>query len=724
MVITEQEFSTKYLSRLNENQLRAVHTVDGPILLLAVPGSGKTTVLVNRLGYMIFCKGINPDSILALTYNRAAIRDMSDRFAKVFGEENRNLVEFRTINGICQKIIMRYANMIGKSAFSLCDDDKLLAKVITDIMVKKFVEYPTESEVKAVKSLITYCKNMLLNEEEIEQIGGEADIPFFSDIFREYNEYLRNNSKMDYDDQMIYAYRMLKGSPKLLEYYREQYKYICVDEAQDTSKVQHIIIGLLAGENGNLFMVGDEDQSIYGFRAAYPEALLNFEINHPNAKVLVMDQNYRSNAKIVMAADSFIQHNKNRHEKHMVSTRSAANDINYVELPKRSNQYKYLAKVARNCKKETAVLYRDNECVLPLIDLLEREQIAYRIRNIDMGFFTNRVVLDVIDILKFALNPSDTELFLKIYYKCKTYLKKYQAEALCRISSEEDIPILSAISQVGSINGRVKKQCKALRTNLASMTTEPPAKAIFRIENPMGYGEYLKQKDIPDNKLYILKMLAVNETTIEGFINRLEYLNDLLKNMKPNYSSNFILSTIHSSKGLEYDQVYLMDVCDGVLPMQIIKSSSASKQDKKNYEEDRRLFYVGMTRAKNDLSIFRYKDNSSYFIKDLLPEVDKANISTANSKDKTNQLKGHNRLASANKSYANPYANKANRAIDAPSLKVGDIVITKNKQVGKVVGVTMDTSENIKKFEVRFPNAGTKTFAYPQAFANGMKKGL
>ncbi len=708
MLMDKNDFLTKYTSHLNENQLKAVQSIDGPTLLLAVPGSGKTTVLVNRLGYMVFCNGIAPRNILTLTYTVAATNAMARRFVSIFGDEYDGLLEFRTINGICSKIIKRYSQMIGKPAFELVSDEKALGRILTDILVKNLSEYPTESDVKGAKTLITYCKNMLLKEDEIKELGEQEGIPLLN-IYKEYNAYLKSNSLMDYDDQMIYAYNLLKVSPELLRYYKDTYKYICVDEAQDTSKVQHVIIKLLAGENGNLFMVGDEDQSIYGFRAAYPEALLNFEKDHSAAKVLVMDQNYRSNAKIVAAADKFIQHNKERHEKHMVSTRSAESDIHYIDLRTRSNQYSYIAKVATDCIRETAVLYRDNENVLPVIDQLDRQKIPYRIKSVDMAFFTHRIVNDVTNILRFAMEPYNTDLFMRIYFKCQTYLKKNQAEQLCRISEDRDIPVLEAAQYASNINGMVIGKCKALATHLKGMLKEEPSKALFRIETPLGYGDYLERNNIDANKLYILKQLAYNEHSISGFLTRLEYLQNMLKNPPRNQDCKFILSTIHSSKGLEYDQVYLMDVCDGVFPSNVVVSSHATEQERKAFEEERRLFYVGMTRAKNDLHIFKASSESSSFIREItatVPAKDSKKVVNTSTMVKTRV----------------PYSTSQKTVLRSDfDLIIGERVIQVKYGRGVVADVEYDSAGNIQKFTVEFDSGEEKSFIFPNAFKMGMK---
>lgn len=709
-MISREEFISKYTGHLNEKQLRAVQTVNGPVLLLAVPGSGKTTVLVNRLGYMLYCEGIEPENILTLTYTVAATHDMQQRFEQIFGGDFSGRLEFRTINGICAKIIAYCGQRRGQKPYELLSDEKSTARILTDILVRNLSEYPTESDVKGARVLITYCKNMLLSGDEIDKLGKQEGIPLLK-IYTQYNEYLKENKLMDYDDQLVFAHMILQRYSDILNFYREKYKYICVDEAQDTSKIQHMIIGLLAGENGNLFMVGDEDQSIYGFRAAYPEALLNFQEDHPDARVLVMDQNYRSNARIVSAADMFIQHNKARHEKHMVPTRETGSDINYIDLKTRASQYSYLLKVASNCNSQTAVLYRDNETAIPLIDQLDRQKLPYRIKSVDMAFFTHRVVTDVTNMMRFALNPYDTDTFMRIYFKCQTYLKKSQAEELCQISVDRDIPVLNAIDYMPELNGRILKQCRSLQTHLKNMLKESPAKALYRIETPLGYGEYLERNNIDDNKLFILKMLAYNEVSITGFLGRLEYLQNLLRDSRPDYNCQFILSTIHSSKGLEYDRVYLMDVCDGVFPGNVLRSSgSSTQQERMEFEEERRLFYVGMTRAKNDLNIFTMGDNSSCFIREMRGPVEK--------KKKTGKNSAHKAAMKSGVTYN--FA-KAGYSCNI-KLIIGQRVVQKTYGAGTVTDITYDTAGKTKDFTVVFDDGQIeKTFAFPIAFSAGMQ---
>lgn len=632
-----KEFETTFSVKLNQQQKEAVQSTKGPVLLLAVPGSGKTTVLVTRLGYMIYCKNIPPESILTVTYTVAATKDMSERFAVRFGEDMAKRLEFRTINGICAMIIQYYGRRIGKTPFELVKDEKATTGMLIRICQDHGMGYPTESDLKNVRTLITYIKNMMLNEEELQKLEEESDIRI-AGIYREYCRRMREQKLMDYDDQMLYAYNMLRKDPGVLAYFQNRYPYICVDEAQDTSKIQHAIIALLAAGTGNLFMVGDEDQSIYGFRAAYPEALLSFEKKHPGAKVLLMEENFRSNAKIVEAADKFIQKNILRHEKHMRAAREAGADIREISLKSRKAQYVYLMKAAQECTTgmagmsgseehrgradasvtETAVLYRDNECAIPLIDLLERKNIPYRMRNADLSFFTHRTVLDVQNIIRFAMDPKDTELFMQIYYRLKLFFNKKDALRYAQISQEKDMEVLDAALKYGNLEKYQEDNIRNLKRQMVRILNMPGDEAVNQILTYMGYQDYLKKMGMNVNKLETVKLIGSRVESPEKLLERLEELRTIIQEKVSDKDCPFILSTMHASKGLEYDTVYLLDVMDGILPEKVLANPrTASKEELETYEEERRLFYVGVTRAKNQLNVFT-TNKPSKFCSELL----------------------------------------------------------------------------------------------------------
>ena len=632
-----KEFETTFSVKLNQQQKEAVQSTKGSVLLLAVPGSGKTTVLVTRLGYMIYCKNIPPESILTVTYTVAATKDMSERFAVRFGENMAKRLEFRTINGICARIIQYYGRRIGKTPFELVKDEKATTGMLIRICQDHGMGYPTESDLKNVRTLITYIKNMMLNEEELQKLEEESDIRI-AGIYREYCRQMREQKLMDYDDQMLYAYNMLRKDPGVLAYFQNRYPYICVDEAQDTSKIQHAIIALLADGTGNLFMVGDEDQSIYGFRAAYPEALLSFEKKHPGAKVLLMEENFRSNAKIVEAADKFIQKNTLRQEKHMRAAREAGADIREISLKSRKAQYVYLMKAAQECTTgmagmsgseehrgradasvtETAVLYRDNECAIPLIDLLERKNIPYRMRNADLSFFTHRTVLDVQNIIRFAMDPKDTELFMQIYYRLKLFFNKKDALRYAQISQEKDMEVLDVALKYGNLEKYQEDNIRNLKRQMVRILNMPGDEAVNQILTYMGYQDYLKKMGMNVNKLETVKLIGSRVESPEKLLERLEELRTIIQEKVSDKDCPFILSTMHASKGLEYDTVYLLDVMDGILPEKVLANPrTASKEELETYEEERRLFYVGVTRAKNQLNVFT-TNKPSKFCSELL----------------------------------------------------------------------------------------------------------
>lgn len=720
-MLTLDEFIKEFHIMLNDQQLAAVQAIEEPTLLLAVPGSGKTTVLVTRIGYMVYCKGIAPEEILVVTYNVAAKSDMQRRCKKMFGEDLSMRVEFRTINGICAKAIAMYSRMVGKQAFELLSDEGEKARILAGIYQRIEHGFPSENDLSDLATRITYIKNRMLSKEEIARLNAECDYDL-AKIYEAYRREMRARSLMDFDDQLVYAYTMFRSAPALLDAFWDRYSYIMVDEAQDTSKIQHAIIELLAGREHHLFMVGDEDQSIYGFRAAYPEALLSFEDRYPGARVLLMETNYRSDAGIVAAADAFIRQNSLRHEKHMRPWHQEAGTIRTIDIARRKGQYGYLLKVARNLmekdaedQKTTAVLYRDNESALPLIDLLEKQEIPYRIKNAEISFFSHRIVNDIRNIILFAADTTNTELFLQIYYKLQFFIKKADAEAICAQAKREEISVFdAALSYYGEGDWTAGK-VKAMRTHMANMMREPADKALFRILNPMGYLDYVERSRLKNTKTEILQMLAQGERSPLALVERLDALAEILRNKEDDKEAKLVLSTIHSSKGLEYDTVYLLDVADGIFPETVLTSyRSADKEEIAAYEEERRLFYVGVTRAKENLILFHAKTKST-FLEQFLPdlrgsEAEAEHIAKRPNPKKTSlQADGQKALAR----FASSRESYSKQGI-VPTVHPGDIVLHSKYGRGEV-GALLEKSGKIR---VSFDGIN-KTFAYPGGFLNG-----
>ena len=598
--MTYSDFKNQYSVCLNPQQEAAVQLVNGPILLLAVPGSGKTTVLVTRLGHMVYCKGIPPENILTVTYTIAATKDMRSRFVRFFGEGHADKLTFRTINGLCAVVIHYYAQWKGTEPFALINDEARLNTVIRELLSKGSGGYPSDQQVKEARTHITFCKNMMLTDTEVE--SHRVDGMDFPAVYKGYQSYLLKNRLMDYDDQMVFTCRIFRQFPEVLAHFQSRWPYLCVDEAQDTSKIQHTILRLLASRSRNIFMVGDEDQSIYGFRAAWPQALLEFEQVWPGAKVLTMETNYRSTQTIVEAADSFIQCNESRRPKHMRTDNPEGVPIKRTALTDYNRQYRYLLKIARNCPEQTAVLYRNNDSALPLIDLLDREGIPYTCRQRESFFFTSPIVRDITDMLEFAFDDRNWEKFLRFYYKLGLKIKKPILAGMLRGMGRSETVFERLLDSEGLEPWQYGK-IRALRTHYSKFPQLTSFAAIQRLVKYMGYGDYLREHKTDTSRLDILLSLASYTPTITAFLLHLHELRQTVE-QTPVPSCPFVLSTIHASKGLEYDRVILIDAVDGLFPADPLPQD---EEGKAALEEDRRLFYVGVTRAKHQLELLCYE---------------------------------------------------------------------------------------------------------------------
>lgn len=610
-------FKEKYDICLNKQQERALLAVEGSNLLLAVPGSGKTTVLVERLGHMVINKNIPPQSILAITYNTAATEEMESRFSAQFGEQYGKQIDFRTINSLALKVYSDYCRKTNRPQRKLIQDDER-RRLLGEVFKQHSDEYAAENDILELSSAITYIKNMRLTDEQICEI--ESEYPHLNAMYESYQKSLKDNYQMDFDDQMVFALWILQKDDKIISALRARYKYICVDEAQDTSKIQHEIIKLLAQGN-NLFMVGDEDQSIYGFRAAYPKALLNFRYDYLNPYILRMERNYRSTAQIVEKAQSFISQNKGRYEKNMTAERGDGEAVSLEQVESREIQYMRLLDIAKTADRETAFLYRDNESSVVLIDLFLRNGVPFRLRKPEMNFFGNRVVKDIVAYLSLALNENDTTSFSQICNKGIIYLKSQQKDYAIKNCKYKRISVYDAVEgQMQYLKERQRDRADDFRSVMSRVGKSKASDAISILLNS-GYEDYLRKNHLDGGKIEILSILAKQEPDIQRFLDRLVELERLIqKGFYSKANNAVILSTIHSSKGLEYDSVYMVDVYDGRFPSSRPNIFSRSKDNADGEQEERRLFYVGITRAKNKLSLFGIRGRESTFIDQLFPE--------------------------------------------------------------------------------------------------------
>ena len=581
--------------KLTEKQILAKNHKNGPCMVLAVPGAGKTTMLLERIDEL--SKEINPEKILSLTFSRTQAMDMKNRFERK--EDIDYKTNFMTIHAFCYLVIRNYYKRQNRKLKILESDDtynkyNLIQKIYFDINNRTM----SNEDLKNFFSYVGYMRNSLSDISYLKK----SDIKNIEKIYRIYENFKKDNFYIDFDDMQTLAYKLLYEDPRLLRSVKNKYKYIQLDEGQDTSLLQFKILEKIVYPENNLMVVADDDQSIYGFRAANPEYLLNFKNVFKNAKIITMNENHRSSTQIVNVSDSFIKLNKNRYEKDIFTKNPPKNKVNLVYRKDSYDAYKYIINHIE-AGKTNAILYRNNISSLNLVSFLMEYKIKFAINSGSYDFFDSIVIKDMEKIIYFSENPDDVEVFSDIYYKIKTYLSKEEVAQLeyKPINSSIFDYLYEIIDDEKAYNLMNKeKQIKHIR----KLTID---RKISYIYTYMGYKDYIKMFSSKYNEVIFNKDLylesIINFTkglkTIDEFYERIETYKNYVNRNK---NSNLILSTIHKSKGLEYDNVFVVDLVKNEFPMIV------DQDDKENeLEEERRVFYVAMTRARENLHLISLK---------------------------------------------------------------------------------------------------------------------
>lgn len=619
---------------LSEEQKKAISHIKGPALVLAVPGAGKTTVLIHRTANLILNEGISPEKILSITFSRASARDMKERFNNLYGDITNIPVHFSTIHSFAYKLIRDYAYRKRQRYILIEDMKKKLNKVqlLKNIYFSINNDYITEEKLESIINSIGYIKNMLITPDEyVSQF--KVDTNNFLEIFNAYESYKKNNSLIDFDDMLTLALDILQEDKYLLEKYRSRYEYIQVDEGQDTSKVQLEIIRTLAHPKNNLFIVADDDQSIYGFRGAYPEGLFQFNKIYKDGKIYYMEENYRSTKNIVNICNRFIKKNTLRFNKDIFTKNPYMEPIKLVKVKNLEEQYTYLMDQLEGIVdyRNTAILYRNNLSAVGIMEALERKGIPFYIKDFKIKFFDHWLVQDIIDFFLLAQDNSNILAFERIYYKMNGFISKVQLNSIKALHYEYSV--FDRLLSLPGLNDFYKKNFLSLKLNFKKLSKLKPYEGIDLIEKNLGYGDYLKEShmrfgysmDSLEIILNYLKIIASNTMDLNGFLARLKYLEYLCSHSKDN-REGLTLSTVHSAKGLEFDRVYMIDLIDGEFPNGS-SIDSFNKGDIAPLEEERRLFYVGMTRAKSYLTLITYinKNNKEVKPSRFLLELEKSN---------------------------------------------------------------------------------------------------
>ncbi|MBR5485705.1 MAG: ATP-dependent helicase [Oscillospiraceae bacterium] len=602
--------------QLGKQQQTALLSSKGHILLLAVPGAGKTTVLVGRTANLILNHNALPERILNFTFSKASAQDMAARFSALFGEIIPNPPQFMTIHRLCNSILNDYAHRKG-GRFTLIEGGKSKVSKLTllrDIYRSLTHESIAEDMEEELVSAISYIKNMMIPESEISSL--DYSVPYLAEIFAEYKRVKKQNAWIDFDDMLTLSLTILQKYPDILREYQSRWDFINVDEAQDNSKVQTCIIRLLADGCKNLFMVGDEDQSVYGFRGAYPQSLLEFPNTYPDAVILKMEENYRSSNEIVSHANNFISLNTARYEKNMYTTNPQGEPITVLDSDSLSEQY---SKVCRMLSEDfdgtTAVIYRHNHSAIPLVDLLDRKGIGFSIREHKSVFRYSRPVGDVLAFIALSFDGNDLQALQRIGWKCSAYLKRV---FLRELKPDKNYPSLfeQIIDRCTESQQLSTGRLKYVHRQIQSLQKLSPSRALDCIFHDLGYFDYLHNcLDAQTRASYIQKLnalesVAAQSKTIPQFLDRLDYLEELVRS-NSSTNSKITLTTAHSAKGLEFDRVILTDLIDSVFPLIQAVNESLTHSGCELMEEEARLFYVAATRARKHLVLMRCTGNGS-----------------------------------------------------------------------------------------------------------------
>ena len=603
---------------LNKEQKEAVLHTEGPLLLLAGAGSGKTRVLTHRVAYLIDEMGVNPWNILAITFTNKAAQEMRERVDAIAGF-GADQVWVATFHATCMRILRRHIDRLGYDTnFTIydTDDQKTVIKQVCkrlNIDTKMYKERMLLSEISSAKDELVDVR-----EFEVKSVGDYRK-GVIARVYREYQETLKKSNALDFDDIIVKTVELFKACPEVLYNYQERFKYIMVDEYQDTNTAQFELIRLLADGYRNLCVVGDDDQSIYKFRGANIRNILDYEKVYPDAKVIKLEQNYRSTQNILDAANAVIRNNRGRKEKALWTEKGAGNRIHFRQFDNAYEEAEYIADDIEDKVKsgaayaDCAVLYRTNAQSRLLEERMVVEGIPYHVVG-GVNFYARQEIRDILAYLKTIDNGRDEVALRRIINVPKRSIGAASLEKVADYAQMKDITLYDALCEADQIRGLGRAEAKirgfvnlieVLRSGLSSYTLPDLIKALLeRID----YAEYLRDQDeeSAEDRLgnvdeLITKAVTYEETHDEPSLS--EFLEEIMlvadiDNVEAG-DNRVLLMTLHSAKGLEFPVVYLAGMEDGLFP----SFMTIASDDPLEIEEERRLAYVGITRAKEDLTL-------------------------------------------------------------------------------------------------------------------------
>lgn len=650
----EPKTDSRILENLNPEQIKAVKTISGPVLIVAGAGSGKTRVLTHRIAYLIEL-GIHPDSVLALTFTNKAADEMKERIASLISKEHAQKVWAGTFHSIFARILRVEAQKIGFTGnFSIYDTDDSLS-AIKNVMNSLNISNQ-EIQPQAARSKISWSKNQMISPELFEASSHSAINDLVSKIYYVYEDYLKANNAMDFDDLLLNFILLLKSSPETLEKYRNIFKHILVDEYQDTNHAQYVAINMLANKYKNICVVGDDAQSIYRWRGADIRNILEFQKDYPEAEVIRLEQNYRSTKTILAAADCVIKNNNRQIPKTLWTDNPDGDKITVHSCYDDSEEADKIIRKIQSIKaknnfsnKDFAILYRTNAQSLPFENYCRKYNLPYIIVG-GMSFYKRKEVKDVMAYLKVLLNPSDNESLLRIVNEPPRGLGQTSLNHLKNYALEKKISLLEAFSEAeqnSELQNRAKNAALAFYNFISkykNLSKELAADSLARdfineTGMPAMYKEigtdeaYDKNENIEQVMNDISKFIEENpEKDLVDYLQQISLVSEI--DEKDITQEQIKLMTLHSAKGLEFPVVFITGLEQGLFPLTRFDSHP------EEIEEERRLFYVGITRAKEKLHLswcqnrFRYGESQRQKKSFFLFEIDKSYIGVSTEKEK------------------------------------------------------------------------------------------
>ncbi len=611
MSLTMQEI----LNGMNEQQAKAVKHTNGPLLVMAGAGSGKTRVLTHRIAYLLSEKDVNPYNILAITFTNKAAKEMKERVYRLVGEEAKDII-MSTFHSLCVRILRRDGDKLGIDRnFAIYDaaDSQTAVKEafrINNIDTKAF-------NPKAVKYAISDAKNRLITPKVMKQQASDYGEEKIAQIYETYETLLKKNQALDFDSLIMETHFLFKKNPDVLHYYQNRFQYIHVDEYQDTNKAQYELVKQLADRFKNLCVVGDSDQSIYKWRGADIYNILSFEEDYPNAKVILLEQNYRSTKKILQAANEVIENNTSRKPKDLWTENDDGTEIRLYKALDERDEARYVIDQVQELNqnknisfKDMAVLYRTNAQSRAVEDVLVKSDIPYQIIG-GTKFYDRKEIKDLLAYLRLITNPHDDISFQRVVNVPKRGIGKTSMEKLQMHAEMNDLSLWDAVKEADftGMSKKASNQLNKFREMIEQFQQQQEfldvTDVVDQVLTRSGYEDELKKdrsiesqsrlENLEEFKTVTKQFEESSEdTTLLAFLTDLALISDLDESDAVT-KDKLTLMTLHAAKGLEFPVVFLIGMEENIFP------HSRSAFDLEEMEEERRLAYVGITRAEQDL---------------------------------------------------------------------------------------------------------------------------